>query len=190
MKKLNLYRQYRRLNKPKLDFLLLRSHAAPVFLTAVLFLGAWGVIVRQNLGLMDQTDRLQAQLEDSRTIGMAQEAQEWKARGEELTRDLKAAQTLSDRLAGYPEIDSRLLRRISLAGQSGISVTITGYDSATGVLLFSATSREVIDIPGYVIALEKTGLFQTVSYTGYSFEETGYVLRLNCALCPGSGRGE
>lgn len=187
-KKLNLYRQYRKLNKSNLSLGILRNQAVPVFLLAVLLLGAWGVIVRQNLGLMDRTDQLQARLDDPRSVKMAEQSQEWDARGQELLQSLEAAEQLSDRLAGYPQIDSSMLRRITRAGQSGISVNITGYDSTTGELQFNAASREVIDIPGYVMALEKTGLFQTVSYTGYSFEDDSYVLRLSCALCPGTGR--
>lgn len=187
-KKLNLYRQYRRLARPKPSFRLLRSYAAPVFLLAVIGLGAWGVLLRQNLELMDQADRLRARLDDPTAAGQARQWQEWDARCRELLQDLEAAQRLSGRLAGYPRIDSGLLDRIAQAGEKGVSVAITGYDSATGVLLFNAASREVIDIPGYVMALEETGLFQTVSYTGYSYKDGGYTLRLSCALSPGIGR--
>ncbi len=186
-KKLNLYRQYRKLTRPKLSFRMLRSHAAPVFLLAVLLLGAWGVLLRQNLELMDQADQLQARLDDPEAVETARQSREWAARGQELLRDMETVELLSDRLEGYPQIDSSLLDRIAQAGEDGISVTITGYDSATGELQFNAASREVIDIPNYVMDLEETGLFQAVSYTGYSLEDAGYVLRLNCALCPGTG---
>jgi len=186
-KKLDLYRQYRRQTRPKPSFSFLRGRAAPIFLLAVFCLGAWGVLLRQNLELMDRADRLRSGLEDPAAAAKARESREWEEKGRELLADLEAAQALSGRLAGYPRIDSALLDRIAQAGEDAVSVTITGCDSATGVLEFNAAGREVIDIPGYVMALEKTGLFQTVSYTGYSFEDGSYVLHLNCALHSGTG---
>ncbi len=184
-KKLDLYRQYRRQTRPKPKFSFLRGRAAPVFLLAVFCLSAWGVLLRQDLELMDQADQLRFSLE-APAAAKAQESREWGEKGRELLADLEAARTLTGRLEGYPRIDSTLLDRIARAGEDAVSVTVTGYDSATGVLEFNAASREVIDIPGYVMALERTGLFQTVSYTGYDFEDGGYVLRLNCALCSGT----
>jgi len=186
-KKLDLYRQYRRQTRPKPKFSFLRGRAAPIFLLTVFCLGAWGVLLRQNLELMDRTDRLRSDLEAPGAAAKARESREWDGKGRELLADLEAARALSGRLTGYPRIDSALLDRIARAGEDAASVTVTGYDSAAGVLEFSAASREVIDIPGYVMALEQTGLFQTVSYTGYNLEEGGYILRLNCALRSGAG---
>ena len=41
---------------------------------------------------------------------------------------------------------------------------LTGYDAATGALQFDAQSGSVIDIPSYVLKLQKTGLFRKVDY--------------------------
>ena len=55
-------------------------------------------------------------------------------------------------------------------------------DAATGALQFDAQSGSVIDIPSYVLKLQKTGLFRKVDYTGYTYEDGVYVLSLNCIL--------
>ena len=61
-------------------------------------------------------------------------------------------------------------------------MVLTGYDATTGALQFDAQSGSVIDIPSYVLKLQKTGLFRKVDNTGYTYEDGVYVLSLNCIL--------
>ena len=69
-----------------------------------------------------------------------------------------------------------------MAGGAGITIQFTDYNAATGELLFNANSDQVIDIPSYIRALQNCGVFSTVSYTGYTADETGYSLDLRCIL--------
>lgn len=43
-------------------------------------------------------------------------------------------------------------------------------------------SRAVIDIPGYVNKLTQTGLFSSVDYSGYQYQDGEYTLDLSCIL--------
>ena len=47
-----------------------------------------------------------------------------------------------------------------------------------------AVSQKVIDIPTYVQKLQKTGLFASLDYTGYTYQsqEKTYSLALSCIL--------
>ena len=91
-------------------------------------------------------------------------------------------QALTDALATSPQVDSALMSKIGAAGGAQVSMVLTGYDAATGALQFDAQSGSVIDIPSYVLKLQKTGLFRKVDYTGYTYEDGVYVLSLNCIL--------
>ena len=63
-----------------------------------------------------------------------------------------------------------------------MSVQIKSLDAESGVLTFNAISRQVIDIPGYISKLQKTGLFSSVDYTGYQYGNEEYSLELSCVL--------
>ena len=99
-----------------------------------------------------------------------------------LVQSLQQVQNLTDALATYPTVDSALMAKISAAGGEQVSMVLTGWDATTGALQFNAQSSNVIDIPSYVLALQKTGLFRKVDYTGYAYDEGVYVLSLNCIL--------
>lgn len=128
-------------------------------------------------------------IEEKQNWIASQEVQEQYAYYLELERRLAkiengiAAVELTTRnLAGYPEISSDVLRRIENAGGDGIVCRITGYDAGTGILTFRADSRQVIDVPGYILNLRDSGLFHTVDYTGYDYEDSRYILSLSCVL--------
>lgn len=87
-----------------------------------------------------------------------------------------------DNLEGYPELTTAVLHRIENVGGNGIACRITGYEASTGVLTFEAGSREVIDVPVYILKLQSSGLFHTVNYTGYDFENEWYTLELSCTM--------
>ena len=65
-------------------------------------------------------------------------------------------------------------------GGQDMEVKIQTMDMETGTLTFNAVSRKVIDIPVYVQKLEDTGLFYSVDYTGYSYNDSVYTLMLTC----------
>ena len=92
------------------------------------------------------------------------------------------SQSMRDLLDSYPDVTSTLLHRIEAAGSSGITIQFTAYDAASGVLQFNANSSEVIDIPSYIRSLQSCGVFSTVSYTGYSADDSGYSINLRCVL--------
>lgn len=95
---------------------------------------------------------------------------------------IAAVELTSQNLSVYPELSNDVLRQIEDAGGAGIECRVTGYDASTGVLTFQANSRKVIDVPDYILKLKDSGLFHTVNYTGYDYDNEWYTLSLSCVM--------
>lgn len=100
----------------------------------------------------------------------------------DIESSIAAVELTSQNLSVYPELSNDILRQIENAGGAGIECRITGYDASTGVLTFQAESRKVIDVPDYILKLKDSGLFHTVNYTGYDYDNEWYTLSLSCAM--------
>ncbi|MCI9144561.1 MAG: hypothetical protein HFH87_18415, partial [Lachnospiraceae bacterium] len=101
---------------------------------------------------------------------------------QELKGDIAAVERTEENLSVYPDFNSDVLHRIESAGGIDTELLITGYDARTGILTFDASSREVIDIPDYILKLQQTGLFHTVDYMGYAYDNQWYTISLSCTL--------
>ncbi len=182
-----LLKRYRLLSRPPRRNPL-RSRAVPVALTALLCAGGCYLLREENLKLRAELDGIRAVLEAPENAAAYERALEKERRNDTLAAEISEANLLTERLSSYPPVDSGLLARIREAGGGAVSVEITGYDSVTGRLIFQAESAEVIEAPRYVLKIRNTGLFETVSYSGYSFDGENYALHLACTL--GAGRKE
>ena len=186
-KELDLLRSYRQIAQPRTRFLD-TFYAVPCILLAVCIV-AWGAVSAANLMLSHSIDRMTDWLEAPETVVQYEEATAKQQENEAVMHDVEEVNTLTDNLATYPAVSSALVSRIREAGGSQVGMNLTGYHAETGELLFEAHSANVIDIPDYVLKLQNTGLFDSVSYTGYEYDETQqYVLSLNCILKSGAGR--
>lgn len=63
-----------------------------------------------------------------------------------------------------------MISTIENASGRDMEVHIKTMDADTGKLTFDAVSQKVIDIPTYVQKLQKTGLFASLDYTGYTYQ--------------------
>lgn len=154
----------------------------PVAVTLAVCLVVSLAVIGSNLFLSHKENKIQDWLDDPAVIEQHDEAVKKQAVYDQLMADIREVGGLTQALATYPTLDKVLNSRIQVAGGGQVSAQLTGYDAATGILLFQATSAKVIDIPGYVLALQNTGLFQKVQYTGYAYDEGQYVLSLSCVL--------
>ncbi len=183
-KQIELLSRYRRITRSSRRNPL-RSRVVPVALTVLFCAGGWYLLREDNLKMKAELDNLRTVLEAPENAAAYKEAVEKRLYSDRLAAEAGEAKLLSERLAGYPLVDSGLLERIREAGAGTVSIEITGYDSDTGELIFEARSPEVIDAPDYVLKMRDTGLFEMVSYSGYSFTGEIYVLHLACTLSAG-----
>ena len=120
---------------------------------------------------------------DSREVQeQYQEALELQNRLVEIEGGIAAVEQMEKNLSVYPELSSEVLHRIQNAGGGGMELKVSGYDVETGLLTFDASSREVIDVPSYILRMQETGLFHEVNYTGYTYENEWYTLSLSCTM--------
>lgn len=157
--------------------------------TVLLCLVTWQALTLRNRGLEEALKPYRDWLNDPDSVSRYAEAEARAESADELERRLNSVGELSDRLSGYPTVDSALLERVAEAGGAGLRVTVRGYDSTTGELLMQAESETALDASDYVEKLEELGLFESISYSGYVWEDGLYRLRLRCVLRAGGGEG-
>lgn len=150
-----------------------------IFLICVLLTGGIGVVNQiarvKNLSKQDW-------IESVRREGTYRKAQELREQLEIVENGIAAVKLLDQNLSAYPEFSGGVLRSIEGVGGNQIGLLITDYDVETGNLTFDANSTAVIDVSGYILRLQETGLFHTVDYTGYTFEDGWYTLSLSCTM--------
>lgn len=145
-----------------------------LFITAVLGVFNWNQN-REIRGLEDwmESPKVQAQY---------QEALDLQNRLQEIEGGIGAVDQMKKNLSVYPEFTSEALGRIQSAGGSGMEIQVLGYDAGNGLLTFNASSRQVIDVPSYILRMQETGMFHEVDYTGYTYENEWYTLSLSCTM--------
>lgn len=119
-----------------------------------------------------------------------EEAYKKKTDSDKLTEAMSQVQQMKDNLATYPDLDQETLATIMQVGGSNMDVMIKSMDAKTGLLTFQAESADVIDIPSYINKLNQTGLFSSVDYTGYQYDDGTYSLDLSCILAAENAGGD
>ncbi len=179
-KELDLYGSYRRRSRRQRRY----SWCLAVLAALAAGLCVFGAVEGQNWALRREIAEVQGWMEATEEERLTAEIQ-W-AYNEALLEREAAMAHLSASRATYPKVGSGLIARIAAVGGERVTMTLEGYDSATGVLRFRAESGKVIDIPGYVLDLRRTGLFERVDYTGYRYGRGVYSLDLSCVLSGGA----
>ncbi len=145
-------------------------------------LAVTGVVAVMNAAAARKIRTKQEWIDSPATQERYQEALSLQQRLGEIEGGIAAVERTDQNLSVYPELSSDVLSRIESVGGSRIGCSVTGYDASTGVLTFEASSREVIDVPAYILALQESNLFHTVDYSGYDFEDEWYTLSVSCTM--------
>ena len=99
---------------------------------------------------------------------------------------------LNDAAKSYPKADTSVLEAVEDAAEGFVSVQIKGYQADTGSLSIVAYAARVDDISPYIDALEETGLFRELSYSGYQLQNMGnqsaYKIQLTGYLSQAAGK--
>ncbi len=152
---------------------------AAVFLMCLLPAAVFWVL---NGVMRHEIRQRQAWIDSGEVQEQYQQALSLEQKLSEVESSIAAVELTGENLSVYPELSNEVLHQIRNAGGAGIQCRITGYDASTGILVFQADSREVIDVPGYIRKLRDSGLFHTVDYTGYDYENEWYSLSLSCVM--------
>ena len=146
-------------------------------------LAAFGLVKGLTLYTDGQTEAITAWCTDPANTEPYQQSLSDQAQTRQYQSQQMAAEDRTALLGTYPNLQPAVFDKIQAVGGSDITVVFNSYDAASGQLAFDAQSANVIDIPAYVRAMQNTGLFASVSYTGYGYGDTGtYAINLACIL--------
>lgn len=135
-----------------------------------------------NMVTKSQVEEVNTWIEDSENQKAYKAANKVKKKSEQIAEAQSQVNQMKKNLATYPDLTEETIATIVNSSGSQINVQIESMDAETGLLTFHAVSNAVIDIPGYVSRLTDTGLFSSVDYSGYQFEDGEYSLDLSCVL--------
>ena len=182
-KKINLYRAFHKIKakEAKQKGFRFKDVLLPVITLLCCLLAFCGVCI-WNLHTTSEIRVLDNWINDSFVQQQYQEANSRKTVSSQLANAIRQVKQMKANLDTYPDITEKMVNELVDVSGRDIEVKIQSASMETGVLAFNAVSREVIDIPSYVQRLEKTGLFETVNYTGYSYDNEQYTLMLSCVL--------
>ena len=155
------------------------KHIVPPVITLAVCMALFGAVAVWNLLESKKIDDINDWINDSQIQQQYQEADEVMKESE---RIVEQKQQMKQNLATYPDLDADIIARIVDVSGSNMNVEVKSMDAETGLLTFHAVSSAVIDIPGYVNKLTQTGLFSSVDYSGYQYQDGEYTLDLSCIL--------
>ncbi len=153
----------------------------PVLTFAICMVVFAGVSV-WNLKLSGDISDIQDWINNSAVQSQYQAAKQVKEQSDLLVNAQSQVEEMKKNLATFPDLNEEKVSAIVDVGGSDMNVRIKTLDAESGTLTFNAISKKVIDIPGYISKLQKTGLFSSVNYTGYKYEDEEYSLELSCVL--------
>lgn len=160
----------------------LREHAIAPIITAAVCLAVFAVLTGSNQVLKSQVNAINDWMNDTANQEEYKEAKALEDESDELAETYRQIAQMKENLETYPDLTEEMKETIIDASGSDMSVQIESVTMDTGVLTFNAVSRQVIDIPSYIQKLENTGLFDSVNYSGYSYDDGEYSLMLSCVL--------
>lgn len=143
-----------------------------------------------NYAESHKIEKMEDWINDPQIQSEYQEANAVREESDRLDSIQNQVEQTKSNLATYPDLDAEMIAKIVDVGGSAMTVQIKTMDSETGELTFNAVSSAVIDIPAYVRKLSETGLFSTVNYSGYSYNDGEYSLMLSCVLKGAETGGE
>lgn len=93
-------------------------------------------------------------------------------------------------LASYPHMNSEVLAQIEACAKGRAEAKVESYDGDTGMLTLNTEAGEVGLINEFIDALQETGLFHAIDYTGYTYSgQTGrYAIHVSCYLKEQAGK--
>lgn len=185
-KAINLLRVFREVHKEQQriqDVNIMKQLIFPAASLAICLL-LFGSVMLWNAHTSGQIRDINGWINDEQVQSEYQEASALKEESDRLAEAKSQVEEMTVNLDTYPDLTKKMISRIIDASGKDMEVHIKTMDAGTGTLTFDAVSKKVIDIPGYVQKLQKTGLFATVDYAGYTYEQQykEYSLALSCVL--------
>ena len=186
----NLYREIAssdERNKKRDAFLL---KLLPLLLLVAVFTVITSSMIAGNTAKERKVEELNAYLTNADNVAKEQAYNDYLAGSAKFNAMLAAATQMKEAIDSYPRAVSALDSIIINAGVGIVDVSIQSFDAASGQLSFTATGQGAERLNEFVEALQNTGIFLNVTYSGYNLiESTGiYNVNVSCVLSAAAGR--
>ena len=97
---------------------------------------------------------------------------------------------LDENIYTYPVCNTEVRNLINKCAGNYAEVSFESFDADSGVVSFTATSGTVDEINLFIAELNKQDIFNSVDYSGYSYNEgtENWDIHVNCTLAESAGR--
>lgn len=101
-----------------------------------------------------------------------------------------AITSLNDHLLTYPVFDSGMIAQIEACAKGYATVSVEAFDAAEGTIQMTASSDSVDQINRFISKLNANEIFETVNYTGYTYNDStsNWDINVTCTLAEAAGR--
>ena len=103
---------------------------------------------------------------------------------------LKSMQNIGHYIETYPVFTSEVIAKLEDSADGYAEIEISSFDAESGIIRFTVSAEEVEDINQYIAKLMEMDLFNSVDYTGYSYNDSEglWDVHVSCILAEGVGR--
>ena len=153
-----------------------------VLITAVM----GGISIYKN----SQIKNLESFVQDPSNLAITAQADADQEKINSMQKTIDQADQVRVMIASYPRMNSTVANAVIAATASGVEPSISTYDAENGDLTVDVRASQVTDCNAYATALQATGLFDAVNYSGYSFDQTenAYQVQIHCILNENAGK--
>lgn len=108
-----------------------------------------------------------------------------------LSRQVSELKWVEGCIQSFPYMNSKVVQDLqNYAASQEVELDIRSYEASSGTLSVDAKAVEVTLINHFIDMLEASGLFDSVEYSGYSYDESTllYTINVNCYLSENAGK--
>jgi hypothetical protein len=163
----------------------------PILVIAAVLVFIGSLLTVSNNNKEKTMDELSEYVNDSSNQATASEYSMYLTEAGNLNEKYSAAEDIRQAIESYPLATSALNQIIAASGEGIVDVTINSYSSLTGELSFKAHGQNADKINEFIKALQDTGIFYNVTYSGYELDQNDstYYVNVTCLLSGEAGRG-
>lgn len=171
---MNFLEQYSIVVEGKKKNLDLQKILKPLIAVLIVVLAIFVLLEVVLIGMKAQNKSLNKYVNDESNVASYNEALAVKDKIGLVNSQKANLESLMAAIDSYPNVDEEFFAAISnTATNNGVKVINYGYANATGYLTLTCTANSTPGISQFVRDLEKLGLFDSVTYTGFAGTDEG-----------------
>lgn len=164
----------------------------PVVFLTILLGAVSGALLFMNMSKERELEELESYNNNPANIAAYQESLMLQQQVGGLLATMEQVERFNGIKDSYPWANSTVMAAVHQAAQGLAEVTISSYQADTGSLMMTATALDVTAINQFIDALEYTGIFGNVQYSGYSLSQRDkqqmYSINVSCYLAENAGK--